>query len=73
MQRLQEIEQARTKTQEAVIAAWSRLVAANAAIESDQTAVNDAVKSAASRFQIVRRSTRSIFPICAIFDCPTSQ
>jgi hypothetical protein len=31
------------------------------------------VKSATSRFQIVRRSTPSIFPICAIFDCPTSQ
>jgi outer membrane protein len=40
VQRLQEIEQARTETQEAVIAAWSRLTAAKAAVESDQTAVN---------------------------------
>jgi outer membrane protein len=39
VQRLQEIEQARTEVQEQVIAAWSQLVASRAAIESDQTAV----------------------------------
>jgi outer membrane protein len=39
VQRLQEIEQARTEVQEQVVAAWSQLVASRAAIESDQTAV----------------------------------
>jgi outer membrane protein len=40
IQRLQEIEQARTETQAQVITAWSQLQAAEAAVESDQTAVN---------------------------------
>ena len=40
IQRLQEIEQARTETQANVITAWSQLQAAQAAVESDQTAVN---------------------------------
>jgi outer membrane protein len=40
IQRLQEIEQARTETQALVITAWSQLQAAQAAVESDQTAVN---------------------------------
>jgi outer membrane protein len=40
VQRLQEIEQARTEVQAQVVAAWSQLVAAKAAVESDQTAVN---------------------------------
>jgi outer membrane protein len=39
VQRLQEIEQARTEVQEQVIAAWSQLVASRAAIESDEVAV----------------------------------
>jgi len=39
VQRLQEIEQARTEVQEQVIAAWSQLIASRAAVESDQTAV----------------------------------
>jgi outer membrane protein len=39
VQRLQEIEQARTEVQAQVVAAWSQLVAARAAIESDETAV----------------------------------
>jgi outer membrane protein len=40
IQRLQEIEQARTETQAQVVTAWSQLQAALAAVESDQTAVN---------------------------------
>ena len=40
IQRLQEIEQARTETQALVVTAWSQLQAAQAAVESDQTAVN---------------------------------
>ena len=40
VQRLQEIEQARTEVQAQVVAAWSQLEAAKAAVESDQTAVN---------------------------------
>ena len=40
IQRLQEIEQARTETQANVITAWSQLQAAQAAVESDNTAVN---------------------------------
>jgi outer membrane protein len=40
IQRLQEIEQARTETQAQVVTAWSQLQAAQAAVESDQTAVN---------------------------------
>jgi outer membrane protein len=40
VQRLQEIEQARTETQAQVVAAWSQYVAATAAVESDQTAVD---------------------------------
>jgi outer membrane protein len=40
IQRLQEIEQARTETQAQVITAWSQLQAAQAAVESDITAVN---------------------------------
>ena len=39
VQRLQEIEQARTEVVAQVVAAWSQLVAARAAIESDETAV----------------------------------
>jgi outer membrane protein len=39
VQRLQEIEQARTEVQEVVVASWSQLVSSRAAIESDQTAV----------------------------------
>jgi outer membrane protein len=40
VQRLQEIEQARSETQSLVVAAWSQFVAATAAVESDQTAVD---------------------------------
>ena len=40
IQRLQEIEQARTETQALVVTAWAQLQAAQAAVESDQTAVN---------------------------------
>jgi len=40
IQRLQEIEQARTETQAQVVTAWAQLQAALAAVESDQTAVN---------------------------------
>jgi outer membrane protein len=40
VQRIQEIEQARTEVQAQVVAAWSQLEAAKAAVESDQTAVN---------------------------------
>ena len=40
IQRLQEIEQARTETQAQVVTAWAQLQAAQAAVESDQTAVN---------------------------------
>ena len=40
IQRLQEIEQARTETQAQVVTAWSQLQAAQAAVESDNTAVN---------------------------------
>ncbi len=40
VQRIQEIEQARTEVQAQVVAAWSQLEAARAAVESDQTAVN---------------------------------
>ena len=36
IQRLQEIEQARTETQAQVVTAWSQLQAAQAAVESDQ-------------------------------------
>src|SRR5262249_28422518 len=39
VQRLQEIEQARTETQASVVSAWSQLQAAQAAVESDNTAV----------------------------------
>ena len=39
VQRLQEIEQARTEVLAQVVAAWSQLVAARAAVESDETAV----------------------------------
>jgi outer membrane protein len=39
VQRIQEIEQARTEVQEQVVAAWSQLISSRAAIESDQTAV----------------------------------
>jgi outer membrane protein len=39
VQRLQEIEQARTEVLEQVVAAWSQLVASRAAIESDEVAV----------------------------------
>jgi outer membrane protein len=40
IQRLQEIEQARTEAQAQVVTAWSQLQAAQAAVESDNTAVN---------------------------------
>jgi outer membrane protein len=40
VQRLQEIEQARSEVQERVVTAWSQLEAAKAAAESDTTAVN---------------------------------
>ena len=40
IQRLQEIEQARTETQAQVVTAWAQLQAAQAAVESDNTAVN---------------------------------
>jgi outer membrane protein len=40
VQRLQEIEQARTEQQAQVVTAWSALVAAKAAAESDQTSVD---------------------------------
>jgi outer membrane protein len=40
IQRLQEIEQARTETQAQVVTAWAQLQAAKAAVESDQTAVD---------------------------------
>ncbi|HJU32052.1 MAG TPA: TolC family outer membrane protein, partial [Hyphomicrobiaceae bacterium] len=40
VQRLQEIEQARTEAQAQVVTAWAQLQAAKAAVESDQTAVN---------------------------------
>jgi outer membrane protein len=40
IQRLQEIEQARTETQAQVVTAWAQLEAAQAAVESDETAVN---------------------------------
>jgi outer membrane protein len=40
VQRLQEIEQARTEAQAQVVTAWAQLQAAQAAVESDQTAVN---------------------------------
>jgi outer membrane protein len=40
IQRLQEIEQARTETQAQVVTAWAQLQAAEAAVESDNTAVN---------------------------------
>ena len=40
IQRLQEIEQARTEVQAQVVTAWSQLEAAKAAVESDTTAVN---------------------------------
>ncbi len=39
IQRLQEIEQARTEVQAQVVTAWSQLEAAKAAVESDNTAV----------------------------------
>jgi outer membrane protein len=39
LQRLQEIEQARTEVQAQVVTAWSQLQAAKAAVESDQVAV----------------------------------
>ncbi len=39
VQRLQEIEQARTEVQAQVVTAWSQLQAAKAAVESDQVAV----------------------------------
>src|SRR5262245_51761113 len=39
VQRLQEIEQARTEVQAAVVTAWSQLEAAKAAVESDEVAV----------------------------------
>ena len=38
VQRLQEIEQARTEVQAQVVTAWSQLEAAQAAVESDTTA-----------------------------------
>jgi len=40
VQRLQEIEQARTEVQAQVVTAWSQLQAAKAAVESDQTSVD---------------------------------
>ena len=40
IQRLQEIEQARTEVQAQVVTAWSQLQAAKAAVESDTTAVD---------------------------------
>ena len=40
IQRLQEIEQARTEVQAQVVTAWSQLQAAKAAVESDTTAVS---------------------------------
>ena len=40
IQRLQEIEQARTETQAQVVTAWAQLQAAQAAVELDKTAVN---------------------------------
>ncbi len=40
IQRLQEIEQARTEVQERVVTAWAQLQAAKAAVESDRTAVD---------------------------------
>ena len=40
IQRLQEIEQARTETQAQVVTAWAQLQAAQAAVESDNTAVD---------------------------------
>jgi outer membrane protein len=40
IQRLQEIEQARTEVQAAVVTAWAQLQAAQAAVESDKTAVD---------------------------------
>jgi outer membrane protein len=40
VQRLQEIEQARTETQAQVVTAWSQLAAAQAAVESDQASVD---------------------------------
>jgi outer membrane protein len=40
IQRLQEIEQARTETQAQVVTAWAQLQAAQAAVESDRTAVD---------------------------------
>ena len=40
IQRLQEIEQARTEVQAQVVTAWAQLQAAQAAVESDNTAVN---------------------------------
>jgi outer membrane protein len=40
LQRLQEIEQARTEAQAQVVTAWAQLQAAQAAVESDNTAVN---------------------------------
>jgi outer membrane protein len=39
VERLQEIEQARTEVQEQVVTAWSQLQAAHAAVESDQVTV----------------------------------
>jgi outer membrane protein len=39
VQRLQEIEQARTEVQAQVVTAWSQLQAAGAAVESDQASV----------------------------------
>src|SRR5262249_42516461 len=39
VQRLQEIEQARTEVQERVVTAWSQLLAAKAAVEADEAAV----------------------------------
>jgi outer membrane protein len=40
VQRLQEIEQARTEVQAQVVTAWSQLQAAKAAVESDQASVD---------------------------------
>jgi outer membrane protein len=40
VQRLQEIEQARTEVQAQVVTAWSQLAAAQAAVESDQASVD---------------------------------
>src|SRR4029079_6732287 len=40
LQRLQEIEQARTEVQAQVVTAWSQLQAAKAAVESDQASVD---------------------------------